>query len=154
MAAAAPVCQHAGDTLMTSYILHGLLLLRGLAACGLLLYGLNCYVLIFLHRRACRPMRVHDAAVEQAWQASRPPYPRVTVQLPVYNERYVLQRLVEATTRLQYPRDQLEIHILDDSTDATTAIATRLVERYSREGFQIAVRHRHQRHGYKAGALA
>jgi cellulose synthase/poly-beta-1,6-N-acetylglucosamine synthase-like glycosyltransferase len=99
-------------------------------------------------------MYAHDEAVEHAWQASRPQYPRVTVQLPVYNERYVIQRLVEATTRLQYPREALEIHILDDSTDATTAIATRLVERYRQQGFHIALRHRHQRHGYKAGALA
>jgi cellulose synthase/poly-beta-1,6-N-acetylglucosamine synthase-like glycosyltransferase len=129
-------------------------LLQTLAACGLLLYGLNCYILLFLHRRACRRMRAHDEAVEQAWQASHPSYPRVTVQLPVYNERYVIQRLVEATVRLQYPREQLEIHILDDSTDATTAIAARLVEHYGQEGFHIALRHRQHRHGYKAGALA
>jgi Glycosyltransferase like family 2 len=135
-------------------LLSALQLLQTLASCGLLLYGLNCYVLIFLHRRACRRMRAQDEAVDQAWQSSCPQYPRVTVQLPVYNERYVIQRLVEATARLQYPREQLEIHILDDSTDATTAIATRLVKHYRQEGFHIAVRHRHQRHGYKAGALA
>jgi cellulose synthase/poly-beta-1,6-N-acetylglucosamine synthase-like glycosyltransferase len=154
MAAVAPVCQHAGDTLMTSYFLHGLLLLHGLAACGLFLYGMNCYVLLFLHRRAWQKVLQHETAVQQAWEASPPPYPRVTVQLPLYNERYVIQRLVEAVARLCYPRAQLEIQILDDSTDETTAMAMRLVEHYRHLGFDITLQHRPHRHGYKAGALA
>jgi cellulose synthase/poly-beta-1,6-N-acetylglucosamine synthase-like glycosyltransferase len=139
---------------MTSYILHGLLLLHGLAACGLFLYGMNCYVMLFLHRCAWKKVLQHEKAVQQSWQASPPPYPRVTVQLPIYNERYVLQRLVEAVARLCYPRAQLEIQILDDSTDETTAIARRLVERYRRLGCDITLQHRSHRHGYKAGALA
>jgi cellulose synthase/poly-beta-1,6-N-acetylglucosamine synthase-like glycosyltransferase len=139
---------------MIASILHGLLLLHGLAVCGLFLYGMNCYVLLFLHRRAWPQVRQHETAVQQAWQASPPPYPRVTVQLPIYNERYVIQRLVEAVVRLRYPRAQLEIQILDDSTDETTAMAMRLVERYHPLGFDITVQHRSHRHGYKAGALA
>jgi cellulose synthase/poly-beta-1,6-N-acetylglucosamine synthase-like glycosyltransferase len=139
---------------MTSYILHGLLLLHGLAACGLFLYGMNCYVMLFLHRRAWKKVLQHETAVQQSWEASPPQYPRVTVQLPIYNERYVLQRLVEAVARLGYPRAQLEIQILDDSTDETTAIARRLVERYRHLGFDITLQHRSHRHGYKAGALA
>jgi cellulose synthase/poly-beta-1,6-N-acetylglucosamine synthase-like glycosyltransferase len=130
------------------------MLLHGLAACGLFLYGMNCYVLLFLHRRAQNKVLQHDAAVQQAWQASTPQYPRVTVQLPIYNERYVIQRLVEAVVRLHYPRAQLEIQILDDSMDGTTAIARRLVERYRHLGFDITLQHRPHRHGYKAGALA
>jgi cellulose synthase/poly-beta-1,6-N-acetylglucosamine synthase-like glycosyltransferase len=135
-------------------LLNCLLLLHGLAACGLFLYGMNCYVLLFLHRRVWRKMRQHDATVQQAWQASTPLYPRVTVQLPVYNECYVIQRLVEAVVHLHYPQDRLEIQILDDSTDDTTAIAMRLVERYRHMGFDITLQHRLHRHGYKAGALA
>jgi cellulose synthase/poly-beta-1,6-N-acetylglucosamine synthase-like glycosyltransferase len=139
---------------MTSSILHSLLLLHGLAACGLFLYGMNCYVMLFLHRRVRHTVRQDETAVQQAWEASLPPYPRVTVQLPIYNERYVIERLVEAVARLCYPRAQLEIQILDDSTDETTAIAMRLVERYCPLGFAITVQHRPHRHGFKAGALA
>jgi cellulose synthase/poly-beta-1,6-N-acetylglucosamine synthase-like glycosyltransferase len=145
---------HDGVRLMIAYILHGLLLLHGLAACGLFLYGMNCYVLLFLHRRVRRKMLQHDTPVQQAWQASAAQYPRVTVQLPIYNERYVIQRLVEAVARLHYPRAQLEIQILDDSTDETTALAMQLVERYRHLGFDITLQHRPHRHGYKAGALA
>jgi len=139
---------------MTAYILYGLLLLHGLAACGLFLYGMNCYVMLFLHRRAWKKVLQHETAVQQAWQASTPQFPRVTVQLPIYNERYVIQRLVEVVLSLRYPRTQLEIQILDDSTDETTATARQLVERYRHLGFNITLQHRPHRHGYKAGALA
>ena len=81
-------------------------------------------------------------------------WPPVTIQLPIYNERYVIQRLVEAVARLCYPRAQLEIQILDDSTDETTPLAMTLVEQYRPLGFAITVQHRPHRHGYKAGALA
>jgi cellulose synthase/poly-beta-1,6-N-acetylglucosamine synthase-like glycosyltransferase len=139
---------------MTAYILYGLLLLHGLAACGLFLYGMNCYVMLFLHRRAWKKVLQHETAVQQAWRASTPQFPRVTVQLPIYNERYVIQRLVEVVLSLRYPRTQLEIQILDDSTDETTATARQLVERYRHLGFNITLQHRPHRHGYKAGALA
>jgi cellulose synthase/poly-beta-1,6-N-acetylglucosamine synthase-like glycosyltransferase len=145
---------HNGVRRMTAYIWYGLLLLHGVVTCGLFLYGMNCYVLLCLHRRAWKEALQHDGAVQQAWQARTPQYPRVTVQLPIYNERYVIQRLVEAVARLCYPRAQLEIQILDDSTDETTAMALRLVERYRHLGFDITVQHRPHRHGYKAGALA
>lgn len=135
-------------------LLHGLLLLHALASCGLFLYGLNCYVLLVLHGRAWRTMRQPETAGAPAWQASAPAPPRVTVQLPLYNERYVIERLVAAVMRLRYPRAQLEIQLLDDSTDETTAIAERLVEHYRRCGVNIALQHRSHRHGYKAGALA
>ena len=139
---------------MPDYLLYSLLILHGLAACGLFLYGMNCYVLLFLHRRVWTRGLQHELASAAAWPASPPQYPRVTVQLPVYNERYVIQRLVEAVVRLRYPRTQLEIQILDDSTDETTALAMTLVERYRPLGFAITVQHRPHRHGYKAGALA
>ena len=139
---------------MPVYLLYSLLLLHGLAACGLFLYGMNCYVLLFLHHRVRTQGLRHERAMPQAWQASPPRYPRVTVQLPLYNERYVIQRLVQAVVRLRYPPAQLEIQILDDSTDETTPLAMALVERYRHLGFDITVQHRPHRHGYKAGALA
>ena len=58
--------------------------------------------------------------------------PRVTIQLPIYNERYVVERLLEAVTHIDYPRDLLEIQLLDDSTDETRFVASRLVSEYAR----------------------
>ena len=79
--------------------------------------------------------------------------PKVTIQLPVYNEMYVVERLISAVCKIDYPKDLLEIQVLDDSTDETSIIARRTVERYSRDGFNIDFIHRENRRGYKAGAL-
>ncbi len=79
--------------------------------------------------------------------------PRVTVQLPIYNERFVIGRLLAAATRLNYPGDRLQIQIIDDSTDDTTDIARVLVQRYRAEGYNIQLLHREHRRGFKAGAL-
>lgn len=81
-------------------------------------------------------------------------WPSVTVQLPVYNEKYVVERLLISVFALDYPRDQLEIQILDDSTDETSLIIERICKENGRDG--IAVKHlrRHERLGFKAGALA
>ncbi len=77
----------------------------------------------------------------------------VTVQLPIFNERYVARRLVEAICRLDYPKDKLYIQVLDDSTDDTQTIARAVVEEYQRQGYSIDYIHRPERRGYKAGAL-
>ncbi|HEV8117217.1 MAG TPA: glycosyltransferase [Thermoanaerobaculia bacterium] len=79
--------------------------------------------------------------------------PRVTVQLPIYNEVYVVQRLIDAVCELEYPRDLLEIQVLDDSTDDTREIARNAVERYRAMGFDIVHQTRPDRRGFKAGAL-
>jgi cellulose synthase/poly-beta-1,6-N-acetylglucosamine synthase-like glycosyltransferase len=79
--------------------------------------------------------------------------PRVTVQLPIFNEMYVVDRLLASVAALDYPKDKLEIQVLDDSTDETTAIASRAVERYCAQGFEIHYLHRSDRTGFKAGAL-
>jgi len=79
--------------------------------------------------------------------------PRVTVQLPIFNEKYVVRRLVEAVARLDYPRDRLEIQVLDDSTDETRAIARGCVDRLGEAGQDIVYVHRADRRGFKAGAL-
>ena len=81
------------------------------------------------------------------------PLPRVTVQLPIYNEVYVVERLVEAVAAIDYPRPLLEIQILDDSTDETRQIARRTARRLRRIGFDISYRPRLRRTGFKAGAL-
>ena len=79
--------------------------------------------------------------------------PHVTLQLPLFNEIYVVERLVKAVTEIDYPRDRMEIQVLDDSTDETMVIARATVEKYGRAGFDIHYIHRSDRTGFKAGAL-
>jgi cellulose synthase/poly-beta-1,6-N-acetylglucosamine synthase-like glycosyltransferase len=79
--------------------------------------------------------------------------PPVTIQLPLYNERYVVERLIEETVKMDYPKHLLQIQVLDDSTDDTHPFAQALVERYQALGYPIVYHHRTNRHGYKAGAL-
>ncbi|MBK7445777.1 MAG: glycosyltransferase [Ignavibacteria bacterium] len=80
-------------------------------------------------------------------------YPVVTVQIPLYNEQYVITRLIDSVLRMDYPKDKLEIQILDDSTDETTQIIDNHIKKYREQGFDIAHIHRTNREGYKAGAL-
>ncbi len=102
--------------------------------------------------------------VSEFWRYSKfPPKPKgefaeadlplVTVQLPLFNEMYVVERLVKAVTEIDYPRERLEIQVLDDSTDETVNIARATVEKFAREGFDIHYIHRDDRTGFKAGAL-
>src|SRR5882724_10391619 len=79
--------------------------------------------------------------------------PRVTIQLPLYNERYVVARLIEETAKMDYPKHLLQIQVLDDSTDDTHPFTEALVREYQAAGVPIEYRHRTNRHGYKAGAL-
>ncbi len=80
--------------------------------------------------------------------------PCVTVQLPIFNEWYVAQRLIEAAARLEYPRELLEIQALDDSVDETTNLISETVSRLFEQGVNIVHIHRKERKGYKAGALS
>jgi len=80
-------------------------------------------------------------------------YPAVTVQLPVYNEKYVVERLIRAVAQFDYPKDKLEIQILDDSTDETTSIIEEAIQPLKLQGLNMQVIHRENRDGFKAGAL-
>ncbi|MEL6560284.1 MAG: cellulose synthase family protein [Bacteroidota bacterium] len=80
-------------------------------------------------------------------------FPHVTVQLPIYNEKYVIERLIKAITKFNYPKDKLEIQVLDDSTDETVALVKNCIEKYQQEGFHIRQVVRQDRVDYKAGAL-
>src|SRR5262249_54776584 len=79
--------------------------------------------------------------------------PRVTIQLPLFNERFVVDRLLEEICKIDYPRELLQIQVLDDSTDDTHEYASWLVDEYRSAGYPIEYHHRSNRHGYKAGAL-
>lgn len=80
-------------------------------------------------------------------------WPKVTVQLPTYNEKFVIGRLIDNICALDYPKDRLEIQVLDDSTDDTLTISQAKVAQYRNAGFDIQLIHRKDRTGYKAGAL-
>lgn len=80
-------------------------------------------------------------------------YPFVTIQLPVYNEKYVVERLIEAVSKIEWPFDKLEIQVLDDSTDETLGLIKSKVDSLKQTGLNIEHIHRENRTGYKAGAL-
>jgi cellulose synthase/poly-beta-1,6-N-acetylglucosamine synthase-like glycosyltransferase len=80
-------------------------------------------------------------------------WPRVTVQLPIFNERYVIERLVDAVSKFDYPSELLDVLVLDDSTDETQQVARACVERHAAQGVPVSYIHRSNREGFKAGAL-
>jgi cellulose synthase/poly-beta-1,6-N-acetylglucosamine synthase-like glycosyltransferase len=110
------------------------------------IYGIHRYFLTYLY------LRNKQKAPKPEKHAG--PLPRVTIQLPIFNERYVVERLLEAVTRIDYPRALLEIQLLDDSTDETRFVASRLASEYAQAGHPISYYHRDHREGFKAGALA
>ena len=109
-------------------------------------YGWHRYYLVYSYMKN----KDHVPGPPPAWDG---PLPVVTIQLPIYNEMYVVDRLLQATARIDYPRELLEIQVLDDSTDETTDVARLAVERLAAQGFDIKYIHRTDRTGFKAGAL-
>ncbi len=97
--------------------------------------------------------RYRDLRPEPKRRFAENELPRMTVQLPLFNEMYVVERLVESVAALDYPRHLLDIQVLDDSTDETVQIASAVVEKYRQLGHNISYIHRADRMGYKAGAL-
>jgi cellulose synthase/poly-beta-1,6-N-acetylglucosamine synthase-like glycosyltransferase len=112
----------------------------------LAVYGLHRYWLVYNYYKYRKNVPGPPPEISE--------WPRVTVQLPIFNERYVIERLVEAISRFDYPRELLDVQVLDDSTDETTGIARACVERFQALGMPISYLHRTNREGYKAGALA
>jgi cellulose synthase/poly-beta-1,6-N-acetylglucosamine synthase-like glycosyltransferase len=112
----------------------------------LAIYGVHRYTLVYVYFKYSKNYHpVPPAHFEEL--------PKVTVQLPIYNEQFVIDRLIDAICAMDYPRDRLEIQVLDDSTDETQTVAAGIVERYAALGHPIAYIHRTNRHGFKAGAL-
>lgn len=109
-------------------------------------YGVHRYETIRRYRKYHKNLRTEPLEKYQN-------LPRVTVQLPLYNERFVVKRLLEETAKLDYPHELLQIQVLDDSTDETRVFTERLCNEYRASGLNIEYRHRTNRHGYKAGAL-
>ena len=120
-------------------------LLYLMALLGLAIYGLNNAVTVILY------WRKKDQITQPAPMAE---WPSVTVQLPTFNERYTVERLLNAVAALDYPREKLQIQVLDDSTDDTANLVRHLVKLHRDRGCNIELIQRVNRQGYKAGALA
>jgi cellulose synthase/poly-beta-1,6-N-acetylglucosamine synthase-like glycosyltransferase len=122
------------------------ILISYLVVVGILaIFGAHRYQMVYLYyknkRNPKRPRKTFNGL------------PKVTVQLPLYNEMYVVERLLDAVTALEYPRDHLEIQVLDDSTDETQEITRAKVSELRKQGLNVNYIHRDNRHGFKAGAL-
>ncbi len=111
----------------------------------LAMYGIHRYVLVYNFFKNRKRIAPPPPEISE--------WPRVTVQLPIYNERYVIERLVDTVAQFDYPRELLDIQVLDDSTDETQEVARNCVERYQQLGLPISYIHRDNREGFKAGAL-
>lgn len=120
---------------------------------GLLLTFILCFSLIQLNLSFLyvRSKKKEKSSVDQLEDSD---VPLVTVQLPIYNELYVVERLIDAIAEFEYPKERFEIQILDDSTDETVELVAKKVEELTAKGYQISQVIRKDREGYKAGALA
>jgi len=111
----------------------------------LFLFGLHGFVMMYYHRKYGHKNPEPDINFKEG--------AIVTIQLPLYNEMYVAERLINSVCEINYPKDKMEIQVLDDSTDETTSIVAKAVEEKEKEGFDILHIRRGTREGYKAGAL-
>lgn len=121
-------------------------MVSAIMALWLAIYGIQAFILtlLYLYHRAETPI---GGKMGPLW-------PTVAVQLPIYNERHVVERLIDAAAALDYPANRLQIQVLDDSTDDTTALAEARAAYHRARGVAVHVLHRRDRHGFKAGALA
>jgi cellulose synthase/poly-beta-1,6-N-acetylglucosamine synthase-like glycosyltransferase len=111
----------------------------------LFLFGSSGFIMIYYY------LKHRDKKHEPAGELKE--FPMVTLQLPLYNEYYVVGRLLKAACEMDYPKDKLEIQVLDDSTDETIETVANLVDQYKKQGFDINHVRRNSRAGFKAGAL-
>ena len=139
-------------------ILWVLLACYTMAAVGLMIYGLNTYILLFLFGRRVKETRVRQKKQEEDFlekiaESGDEAWPMVTTQLPLYNEFNVAKRIIEAVAKLDYPEGKHQIQVVDDSTDDTREIIDEVVADLKEKGVWIETCRRKTREGYKAGAL-
>lgn len=140
---------------MNQLLLNVMFVVYVIAGIGLIAYGFNCYVSIYLFLKNSRRVRLTDRKnILQFYRDhSMNDLPMVTTQLPVYNEANCVERLIDAICAIDYPRDRHEIQVLDDSTDECLEVTTRKVAEMKAKGYDITLIHRTNRKDYKAGAL-
>ncbi len=129
---------------------YGVLIVYCAALLYITVFCLMQFHLLWKYQRQDKQLSLHP---EDAPHIMEDDLPFVTVQLPIFNEQYVVQRLVDNICKLDYPRDRFEIQLLDDSTDETLTISRMKVEEYQAKGYNIELITRDKRTGYKAGAL-
>jgi cellulose synthase/poly-beta-1,6-N-acetylglucosamine synthase-like glycosyltransferase len=141
-----------------SFIAYAVLGIYTTALLYITIYCVMQFNLLFHYKKGKRKADADQAAFDAQPQPATPvtelkEYPFVTVQLPIFNEMYVVERLIDNIIQFDYPRDRFEVHILDDSTDETVEITKRKVDEYKALGYNIEQIRRPVRKGYKAGAL-
>lgn len=127
-----------------------MLLIYFLAMSGVTIYCVLQFHLLYLYRKYHKE---NPQIAYRQYPIDKKDVPFVTIQLPMYNEMYVAERIIDFACAQEYPRDRFEIQVLDDSTDETVEIVARKVAEYRAKGFQISHIHRVNRQGFKAGAL-
>lgn len=141
---------------MSKALLAAVIVIYVIPTIGLMVYGLNCYVMLFLFRRRQRQAaEARRRIVEEMGDVfAHPDLPVVTTQIAIFNEVNVSERVIRAVCAMRYPAAKHEIQVLDDSTDDTRRVVDRVVEEMRREGHDVRVLRREIRTGYKGGALA
>lgn len=122
-----------------------ILIIYFLALCVLFGFGIHGLILLYYYRKTRNYKHKEPELPKEL--------PMVTIQLPLYNEYFVVERLIRSVCNIKYPKEKLEIQVLDDSTDESQELCKSLVEEYKQKGFNIKYIHRTDRTGYKAGAL-
>ncbi len=143
---------------MTDFLLGIALALYLAASLGMLFYGLNCYVLLALFGRRFKETQLLQRKAEEDWQLAHPPgstegLPKITTQLPIYNELNVAETVIRAVAAYDYPAHLHQIQVCDDSTDETRGLVDQIAAELRGRGVWIDVFRRETRTGYKAGAL-
>ncbi|MEX0679791.1 MAG: glycosyltransferase [Balneolales bacterium] len=126
-----------------------IVILYGLGAVIITLYSIGQYHLIYLYLSNYKKKQSYPRLPEMKEED----LPSVTVQIPMFNERYVAREVIDACAKLNYPSDRFEIQVLDDSTDDTLEIIQERASYWNSKGVSVQVRHREERWGFKAGAL-
>lgn len=120
------------------------------------LYGFHMYLLMYLAQRRRKTVQMEQRAAIELYQRVTPDerWPRVTTQLPLYNEITVARRVITAAAHMDYPAGKHEVQVLDDSTDGTRAVVDEVAAELRAQGYDVKVVRRPTREHYKAGALA
>ena len=141
------VCMQIEEDLTLQILISLMAVFYFIVTTALALYGLHNLIttIMYLTMKPSKKRNQETAPMKE--------WPHVTVQLPIFNEKYTVERLLRSVTRLDYPADRLQIQVLDDSTDDTVDLIAKLVDFYQSRGVDIELIHRVDRKGYKAGAL-
>ncbi len=138
-----------------SILAYAVLIIYSTALIYITMYCVMQFNLLYHYRKAAKKQPLQAAELNAVYDAAENEknYPFVTIQLPIFNEMYVVERLIDNIAEFDYPSDRFEVHVLDDSTDESVEITRKKVEEWKAKGLNIEQIRRVDRKGYKAGAL-